>query len=247
VIFCRNVLIYFDRQTVEEIIRHMHSVLQPGGYLFLGVCESLFQLSAGFELVSAAQAFVYRRIEGGARPAAAAVPVRREEARRVARPPLRRLDAPPPALPPLPPAPEPPPPVDARLAHALDAADRGAIEEARGWLEALLDEQPMEPRAHFLRGVLLYRMGADLEALTALRRLVYLETGFAMGHFYLGLVQERLGMPELARRSFRNARDAATRTQAAPKDLLLAPYLLPSDALAEACRVRLDVAGGDRR
>jgi chemotaxis protein methyltransferase CheR len=60
VIFCRNVLIYFNRETVRGIIENFRRVLNPGGYLFLGVCESLFRLSEGFELVCTGKAIVYR-------------------------------------------------------------------------------------------------------------------------------------------------------------------------------------------
>ena len=41
IIFCRNVLIYFDKQTVEDIVNHFFKILKPGGFLFLGSSESL--------------------------------------------------------------------------------------------------------------------------------------------------------------------------------------------------------------
>jgi len=41
IIFCRNVLIYFDKQTVEEIVNNYFKILKPGGFLFLGSSESL--------------------------------------------------------------------------------------------------------------------------------------------------------------------------------------------------------------
>ena len=41
VIFCRNVLIYFDRPTQEKVILKLCSKLEPGGYLFLGHSESI--------------------------------------------------------------------------------------------------------------------------------------------------------------------------------------------------------------
>jgi chemotaxis protein methyltransferase CheR len=43
VIFCRNVLIYFDRKTQSDVILKLVSTLKPGGYLFIGHSESLYQ------------------------------------------------------------------------------------------------------------------------------------------------------------------------------------------------------------
>lgn len=41
VIFCRNILIYFDRPTQELVLQNLCNCLNPGGYLFLGHSESL--------------------------------------------------------------------------------------------------------------------------------------------------------------------------------------------------------------
>ncbi len=41
VIFCRNVLIYFDRATQERVISKLSQYLKPGGYFFIGHSESL--------------------------------------------------------------------------------------------------------------------------------------------------------------------------------------------------------------
>lgn len=45
VIFCRNILIYFDKPTQEAVLNRLCSHLRPGGYLFLGHSESLAGLS----------------------------------------------------------------------------------------------------------------------------------------------------------------------------------------------------------
>ncbi len=41
VIFCRNVLIYFDRPTQEKVLNRLYKHLSPGGHMFLGHSESL--------------------------------------------------------------------------------------------------------------------------------------------------------------------------------------------------------------
>jgi len=45
IIFCRNVIIYFDRSTQEEILRKLANSLVPGGYAFLGHSETLHGLN----------------------------------------------------------------------------------------------------------------------------------------------------------------------------------------------------------
>jgi chemotaxis protein methyltransferase CheR len=51
VVFCRNVVIYFDKPTQRELFARIADVLAPGGYLYLGHSETLFGVSEEFELV----------------------------------------------------------------------------------------------------------------------------------------------------------------------------------------------------
>ncbi|MDR0885957.1 MAG: protein-glutamate O-methyltransferase CheR [Clostridiales Family XIII bacterium] len=51
VIFCRNVMIYFDTDTKTEIINKMYDCLLPGGYLFIGHSESLSTLKHNFKYI----------------------------------------------------------------------------------------------------------------------------------------------------------------------------------------------------
>jgi len=58
IIFCRNVMIYFDRLTQERVIAGLSQHLEPGGYLFVGHAESLTRVSHSLEYVRPA---VYRK------------------------------------------------------------------------------------------------------------------------------------------------------------------------------------------
>jgi chemotaxis protein methyltransferase CheR len=61
VIFCRNVLIYFDTESRRRVIDTFHHKLATGGYLLLGHTESLINLSTAFQLVHLRHDMVYRK------------------------------------------------------------------------------------------------------------------------------------------------------------------------------------------
>jgi chemotaxis protein methyltransferase CheR len=50
-IFCRNVMIYFDQQTKNELISKFYQMLRPGGYLFIGHSETVQRETVAFKYV----------------------------------------------------------------------------------------------------------------------------------------------------------------------------------------------------
>jgi len=58
VIFCRNVMIYFDRPTQQELIGRFWDLLEPGGYLFVGHSEGLSAIKHRFRYIQPA---IYRK------------------------------------------------------------------------------------------------------------------------------------------------------------------------------------------
>jgi len=64
VIFCRNVMIYFDRQTQEQVVGRLTASLEPGGYLFVGHAESLTRIAHSLDYVRPAVYRKPRRKEG---------------------------------------------------------------------------------------------------------------------------------------------------------------------------------------
>ncbi|MGB0659077.1 MAG: CheR family methyltransferase [Mangrovicoccus sp.] len=61
VIFCRNMLIYFDDKSRRMAIEAIYDALDPGGFLFLGHSESISRTSSLFELRRFRHASVYQR------------------------------------------------------------------------------------------------------------------------------------------------------------------------------------------
>ena len=57
-IFCRNVMIYFDRPVRQRLVSACHALLRPGGLLLIGAAESLHGLDHSFDTVRPA---VYRK------------------------------------------------------------------------------------------------------------------------------------------------------------------------------------------
>ncbi len=61
IIFCRNVMIYFDSQTSLRVIENFYNCLARDGYLFLGHSETLWQITDKFERVEFPQTFIYKK------------------------------------------------------------------------------------------------------------------------------------------------------------------------------------------
>jgi chemotaxis protein methyltransferase CheR len=59
-IFCRNVIIYFDKPTQRLLFERMTALQRPGDILFLGHSESLYRVSEGYELI---ERTIYRRLD----------------------------------------------------------------------------------------------------------------------------------------------------------------------------------------
>jgi len=69
VIFCRNVLIYFDDAARRIAAENLYENLTPGGFICLGHTESMSRISSLFEVRRFADAIVYQRPTGSARDA----------------------------------------------------------------------------------------------------------------------------------------------------------------------------------
>jgi chemotaxis protein methyltransferase CheR len=230
-VLCRNVTIYFSRETTRELVGRLHGALRDGGYLFLGHAETLWQISDEFRLVALgtgdSAAFVYRRLDG---PLAA----ERPPERRAVLPDRRTADEGPPGLDRRmgprrawealrsrvaePPAQRRPSrPSGDLLAQARTALADGRYEDAARLGDLAAQDEPLCAEPHRLRGEALVALGRDQDALVALRKALYLDPEDGMAHFQLAGALARSGSTTAAAREYRAAADVLSRRpRAAP-------------------------------
>lgn len=61
IVFCRNVLIYFDEPAQLEVINHFWDAMAPRSYLYIGHSESLFGMNTKFEFLKTNWACLYQK------------------------------------------------------------------------------------------------------------------------------------------------------------------------------------------
>ena len=233
-VLCRNVTIYFDRETTRALMARLHGALRDGGYLFLGHSETLWQLSEDFRLVTRGDAFVYRRDDSPVSERRQVLPDRRdarsvrplpglEERRRGPRRLSERLRRSVPATRPAPGSSTEPasgaassageaagagavPPTGAvTLIAAREALAHGRYSDAVTLAAELVRVDPLDAGAQYVRGHALTSLGEDASALHALRAATYADPGFGMAWFLLGGVLGRLGQAHAARLAYSEA------------------------------------------
>lgn len=223
-IICRNVMIYFDAATIQKMARQFHDTLLPGGWLAVGHAEPNAGTFRMFRTVNTQGAVLYQRLQTGESlpadfvfsppPQISLPPVSLPPAPVVITelPPLPAVQpaAPAPAAPKSKPAPaEAVPAVAATaetdLAEITRLADAGDMKRALQACDELFHRQPLHAGAYYYHGVILFHLGEWFAAERSLKRSLYLARDLPLAHYYMGLVQEKLGRAAL--RHFTNARD----------------------------------------
>ncbi len=196
VIFCRNLLIYFDKPTTRAAIANLSALLADDGMLLAGYAEVPSFCQNGFAPLQFRQAFALKK---EATPPAAVIQV-------AALPPTRALRSVPPASRPAParaaPAPAarprpvpvqaPQPPADL-LAEARRLADRGQLREAGEKCHAHLARVPEAAEAYFMLGMINELAGKMDLADDYWHRCIYLQPDHYEALCHLSLLAERNG------------------------------------------------------
>ena len=198
IIFCRNLLIYFDRATQDRVIERLGALLKPEGLLFVGSSEGGLALSHGYVSAKLPMAFAFRRTRA-ARPARPR-PVRLQL---VPSPDPRAVTSQPdPATRPL----------DAPAASFEDVrrlAEQGRFDEAVAMCEVHLRTLGPSAETFCLLGVVRDAQGSAPEAEAAFRKALYLAPRHEEAVTRLALLVERRGADAEAKVLWNRARRLA--------------------------------------
>lgn len=209
VVFCRNVLMYFDPMLAQAVVARIARSLTPGGYLFLGHAETLRGLSSDFHLCHTHGTFYYRRKEGAVAPepevsAPLSRPIKWEavprlddaaswiETVRSASERIRVLadNSQQVSMSPLRSSSAQ---SGANLHRTLELLRSERFDQALRQLDALPAEDTSSPEALLLRAVLSVHSGALAQAEEACRTLIACDELSAGAHFVLALCREGRG------------------------------------------------------
>jgi chemotaxis protein methyltransferase CheR len=216
VIFCRNVIIYFDRKTVRRVISDLYDSLAEGGYLFLGYSESLNGVFKKFTLCRFGDIFAYRKST-----------ITESKSRLSESPPDRSDDQGPyesrkrlleetqkllesekynEAL------------LQAEILvrkHPDDASaccmaarvylEKGQNDEAAEAAGRAIDIDPLQTHAHFILGIICGKKKEYELAIRYLRRALYLDDTLVMAYFHLADIYQKKKQDEDALREYNNA------------------------------------------
>jgi chemotaxis protein methyltransferase WspC len=198
-IFCRNLLIYFDRLMQGLAIEKLDRRLAPSGVLFVGPVEQPLLLKHGFVSANILKTFACRKARQALCPQPAA-----RLSKQTAIP--SRLQPNGTFQPPLPPSREAIPPAAGRgspLCHgdletARQLADVGRLKEAAEICEAHLRESKASAQAYYLLGQVRDAAG-DTSALDCYRKALYLEPNHYESLLQMAVLLQKIGDPVRAR------------------------------------------------
>jgi chemotaxis protein methyltransferase WspC len=196
IIFCRNLLIYFEREAREHAIGVLWRLLTAKGVLFVGPSEAGLLLSHGFMSTKVPLAFAFRKaeaVEHRTLPVSEVCPEARARQQRSAPPvaapdcsapgPRRFVEVPS----------EAPANLSAGIEQAALLADQGRLVEAARFCEEHLRKHGPSPEAFHLMGLVRAAAGNLAEAAEYYRKTLYLDPHHSQSLIHLALLLEEQG------------------------------------------------------
>lgn len=214
VIFCRNVLMYFSPDTIRSIIDRFAGALAPDGFLIVSQTECSDYFSAAFETVQHDGSFFYRKKNASPLVVPQSVPKTKIRSHDPLKTGTNLIHARP--IQPLHEASSKIGTVehenalkqsrsgDRLFAKAEKLANRGFLADARALCEQGIECDSLNIHGHYLHATILQESGNLPEAVSAIKKALYLEPDFVMGYYTLGTIEQKLGNTRQALRNFDN-------------------------------------------
>jgi chemotaxis protein methyltransferase CheR len=79
-------------------------------------------------------------------------------------------------------------------------ANHGKLREALTWCDKAVAANKLDPSIHHLRAIILHEQGRLTEAVTSLKRALYLDPDFVLAHIAMGYLTRRLGKVDVSAR-----------------------------------------------
>lgn len=198
IIFCRNLLIYFDGKSRAKAIFALSRLLADDGVLFVGHAETMALAESGFTQLPYPKAFAFAKRPGAeetrhehkktvkkypSAKAAPAQPATRKKTGSPGKESAGKSDQ----------APAGSETFEERVSKARKLADGGSLQEASGICEKLLAEGYGTAQVYFLMGHILDAMGDPYGAEEYLKKAVYLDPGQFDAMLTLASIYEKIG------------------------------------------------------
>lgn len=242
IIFCRNVTIYFNPESTRRVIENFFRSLVPGGYLFVGHSETLYNMNPGFEVVRFGDVFVYqkpeRALDVNTQRNATAPRGKSGETRETkviksstksdahdGKPKATKHDARATRASASAPReidahearaesllPEPEANLRTQLKEALALIDADRLSEAAPLVDELVARNPLSAEAHYLKGLFERKAGRLTEALEFFKKSAYLDSDFGPSFMEAGNVLCELGKYEQAIKYYQTAAETLKKT-----------------------------------
>ncbi|MHB8580262.1 MAG: CheR family methyltransferase [Ignavibacteriaceae bacterium] len=200
IIFCRNVLMYFTQDRIEQVVRRLHNSLVPGGFLVVSACELSVENFTAFDIINFPGINIYQNSsEKNMDPTfqfhlpllqvntvKETEPTTRQIERKIDK--LHKDDL----------------TLDKQILLIRDYANQGKLSEALLECEKAVASDKLAPSLHFLYAIILQESNMLTEAAASLKRAIYLDANFVLSYYALGNIYRHLGNVYNAKRCFEN-------------------------------------------
>lgn len=209
VVFCRNLLIYFDYDMKCSVLKTLHSLMSDRALLVLGHAETGRMPAGLFETLNLPGSFAYLKSDGpelvsamrnaaGSTAATGRLPAPRSRHKRKSSTPSKAAHTATGAVTPSPrkwmqSPDEPPANVQGWVESVQQLADEGRLKQALTECDKLITAAPDSAQGYYLKGLVLLGFDADTQAMEAFKKAVYLDPKHYPSLIHLSVLAEEQG------------------------------------------------------